>query len=78
MVEKAELADATRTCASLREMMAGAPEPLLQSEVMTDMKVRRLFLSHMTGLDPMDCSGDALLYKTTLRSKFRTHTRAVS
>lgn len=78
LVEKAELADATRTCASLKEMMAGAPEPLLQSEVMTDMKVRRLFLSHMTWLDPMHYSGDVLLYKTTLRSKFRTHTRAVS
>ena len=78
LVEKAELADATRTCTSLKEMMAGAPEPLLQSGVMNDMKVRRAFVLYSHWLDVTRYSGGVLLSKTTPKSKSKTHIHEVS
>ena len=42
LVEKAELADAITTCSSLEGIFAAAPEALLKSEIMADMKVRQI------------------------------------
>ncbi|TBU47577.1 hypothetical protein BD309DRAFT_951562 [Dichomitus squalens] len=48
LVEKAELADATMACASLGRLFADAPEPLVRSEVMADMKRKCTALRNRT------------------------------
>ncbi|KAI0794459.1 hypothetical protein C8Q74DRAFT_1195156 [Fomes fomentarius] len=48
LVEKAELADATKASASLEGIVASAPEPLSKSEILADMKRKCITLRNRT------------------------------
>ncbi|KAI0738508.1 hypothetical protein C8Q80DRAFT_1205833 [Daedaleopsis nitida] len=48
LVERAELADATKVCSSLEAVISAAPEPLLKSEVMADIRRKCTALRNRT------------------------------
>lgn len=56
LVEKGELADATKASASLEGIIASAPEPLSKSEILTDMKVRPVARSSGVPRPSPDCA----------------------
>ena len=76
LVEKAELADATKACSSLEGMMASAPKPVLESEVLADMKVRGARVRVSVKILIVR-SASALLCATVPKSSLWTRTREV-